>query len=144
MLAALFLSGVPVLAEDKPPQNCANCVLSLGDMMAIMQLRHAKLWYAGILKNWALADYQLGQLIADFKEFYASVPASDATVTDKLAAQIGESIKAKDSKKFAASFAQMTAACNSCHEATGRAFIRIRTLPHPSPYSNQVFRPWRE
>jgi hypothetical protein len=139
MVVALVVSNVSALAEDRLPHSCANCQLSLGDLMAILQLRHAKLWYAGIAKNWPLAEYELGEVIGDLKEFYANMPTSDATDSDKLAALIGDSIKAKDSKKFGAAFTQLTAACNRCHEATGRAFIRIRRPPLPSPYSNQMF-----
>jgi hypothetical protein len=139
--AALFLSNVLVLAEDKSPRTCANCVISFGDLMSMLQLRHAKLWYAAAAGNWPLAEYQLGELVADLKEFYASVPASGETDADKLAALIGETIKAKDRKKFDASFDQLTAACNHCHETNGRAYIRIRRPPLPSPFSNQIFGP---
>ena len=34
---------------------------SLGDLMALIQLRHFRLWYAQRVENWKLADYELGQ-----------------------------------------------------------------------------------
>jgi hypothetical protein len=143
MLMILLLSNSSV-AEDRLPQGAVNYVPSLGDMMAAIQLRHAKVFYAVKLKNWPLGDYELGQLNAILKEaarLYPNMPASDMTSTDKLTALVGESIKAKDQAKFDRSFAQMTVECNSCHEAAGRAFIYIRRPSFPSPYSNQVFAP---
>ena len=113
-------------------------------MMAAIQLRHAKLWYSGRVKNWPLADYELEQLNASLRQatrFYTKMPASDMTATDKPAALISEAIKAKDGAKFNMAFGQMTAACNSCHEAAGRAFIFIRVPSHFSPFSNQMFGP---
>ncbi len=34
----------------------------LGELMSTIQLHHAKLWFAGINKNWALADFEIGEL----------------------------------------------------------------------------------
>ena len=145
MLVALFISGVSALAEDRPSQSSASYVPSLGDLMAAIQLRHSKLWYAAKLRNWPLADYELEQLYINLKEatrFYSNIPAtSDMSVLDRSAGHVGEAIKTKDGKKFLQSFAEMTTACNRCHEAAGRAFILVRTPAFPSPYSNQVFSP---
>jgi cytochrome c553 len=145
MLAVFFISNASVLAEDKSPQSSASYVPSLGDLMAAIQLRHSKLWYAAQLRNWPLADYELEQLYINVKEatrFYSNIPAtSDMSVLDRSAALVGEAIKTKDGRKFVQSFAQMTTACNSCHEAAGRAFILVRKPALPSPYSNQVFAP---
>jgi len=144
VLAALFISSISVLAEDKSPQSPAAHVPSLGDMMMVLQLRHAKLWYAAKLQNWALANYELTHLGENLKEatrLHANLLTTNATDTDKLAALVGRSIEAKDDKKFEKAFADLTAACNSCHEATGRAFIYIKTPTLPSPYSNQAYGP---
>ena len=142
VLAALFISSVSVLAEDKSPQSSATHVPSLGDMMLVLQLRHAKLWYAARQQNWALANYELthlGENLKDARRLYADLLATNATDTDNLAALIGQSLEAKDEKKFEKAFADLTAACNGCHEATGRAFIFIKTPTLPSPYSNQLY-----
>jgi len=104
MLVALFISGVSALAEDRPSQSSASYVPSLGDLMAAIQLRHSKLWYAAKLRNWPLADYELEQLYINLKEatrFYSNIPAtSDMSVLDRSAGHVGEAIKTKDSKKF--------------------------------------------
>jgi hypothetical protein len=143
MLVVLLVSDVSV-AEDKSSQGAVSYMPSLGDMMAVIQLRHSKLWYAARVKNWPLADYESEQINANLREatrFYTKTPALDVAGTDKPAALIGEAISAKDGVKFDMAFGQMTAACNSCHEAAGRAFIFVRVPTRFSPYSNQMFAP---
>ena len=54
--------------------------------------------------------------------------------TDDLA----DAIKAKDGKKFATAFTKLTAACNTCHEATGFGFIKMRD-PRLSPLETSPF-----
>lgn len=135
----LSLSGTTVLAQDT-----ATYKPSLGDLMATIQLRHAKLWYAGRLKNWPLAEYQLEQLDAAFAQagiLYPEMAAAGMDETSKLAKQLGEAVKAKDEAQFEKAFSGITAQCNACHEATGRPFINVRTPKFPSPYSNQLFDP---
>ena len=45
--------------EQNPPNSQERFVPRLNDMMVATQLRHFKLWYAGIVQNWALANYEL-------------------------------------------------------------------------------------
>ena len=51
---------------------------------------------------------------------------------------LDQAIKAKDSAKFAKAYSKLTAACNSCHEATGFGFIKIRE-PRLSPIETSPF-----
>jgi hypothetical protein len=142
MLALFFISNASALAES--PQGTDSYVPSLGDMMAAIQLKHSKLWYAAKLRNWPLADYELGQLDASLKgvtRFYPDTPASQMSAMQKLVTLIGESIKAKDGTMFEQAFAQMTNGCNGCHEEADRAFIYVRRPALPSPYSDQAFAP---
>ena len=57
--------------------------------------------------------------------------------------QVENAINAKDSVKFSAAFSKLTAACNSCHEATGFGFIRMRdprlSPIETSPFSDELF-----
>jgi hypothetical protein len=143
VFTVLFVSNVPVVAQDKPTQNDTAYRPSLADIMSTTQLRHFKLWYAARVKNWPLADYELAQINASFKEamrFYGRMPAADMTSMDKPAALIREAIKAKDTANFDKAFGQLTTECNACHEAADRAFIFIR-VPTRSPFSNQLFPP---
>jgi hypothetical protein len=115
----------------------------LGDIMGDTQLRHLKLWYAGKLRNWQLADYELGQIRASFEDaatLYPGIPVTDMSIVAKPLQTIGDAINAKDGAKFARAFSELTTACNACHQAIGRGFIVI-TAPGASPFSNQSFQP---
>ncbi len=154
ILIALFCLGVTVplvavplvMAQsvDTPsPSPRGNYVPTLGDIMGAMQLRHFKLWFAGRLKNWDLAAYELDQIKSSFSDamaFYPGIPVADMTSMAEPAQQMGEAINAKDSTKFAAAFDRMTTSCNSCHKAIGRGFI-VMQVPTASPFSNQSFAP---
>lgn len=143
LFGLLSLSSVSVLAQDASAPG-AVYKPSLGDLMTTIQLRHAKLWYAGRLKNWPLADYQLQQLGAEFAQaatLYPDMAAAGMDETSKLAKQLGEAVNAQDEAQFEKAFSGITAQCNACHEAAGRPFINVRTPKFPSPYSNQLFDP---
>src|ERR1700733_11347198 len=40
----------------------------LGEIMALQQMRHIKLWFAGHAANWPLADYEIGELNEGFDD----------------------------------------------------------------------------
>ena len=153
--AACAAASLPVVAEDQkpansqeqsPPNSQERFVRPLSDMMVATQLRHFKLWYAGIVQNWALAKYECGQIrssIEDAKNLYPNNPSSNMTMMAPTADELHDAIKAKDSVKFSVAFSKLTAACNSCHETTGFGFIKIR-VPRlspieTSPFSNETF-----
>ena len=76
-LAIVFISAsLPVLAQEQKPENSQDrYVPRLNTLMMVTQLGHFKLWYAGAVQNWPLANYELGQMrgaIADTKRMYAS------------------------------------------------------------------------
>jgi hypothetical protein len=110
-------------------------------LMMVTQLGHFKLWYAGAVQNWALANYELAQIranIIDANRLYPNNSKSDMSVMGPPADELDEAIKAKDSAKFVKAFSRLTAACNSCHEESGFAFIKIRD-PRLSPIETSPF-----
>jgi cytochrome c553 len=122
----------------------------LADIMAGAQWRQLKLSFAGAQKNWPLAEYEIGLMRKNFAEAAKFYPEFDKVPLAKLIGEISEpaldevaaSVKAKDEAAFKKSFARLTEACNSCHQAAGKGFIKIR-VPTLSPFSNQVFAPER-
>jgi hypothetical protein len=149
VVAALAVGmSFPVLADDQPPRKAQPPYLRLSDIMIATQLRHFKLWYAGLVKNWELANYELAQIGASFEDaarLSPNIPAAPITTMTQPADEVRSAIEAKDSAKFAKAFEKLTSACNSCHQAAGIGFIAIReprTSPMlTSPLSDQAFRP---
>jgi len=145
---ATAMSG-PVFAGDEPPGTSRQPYFpSLGDIMGTTQLRHFKLWYAGNVKNWGLANYELGQINASFQDavrLYPNIPVADMNSMTQPAEEIRGAIEAKDGAKFEKAFEKLTVACNACHEAAGLGFIEMRVpMTSPmmtSPFSDQSFAP---
>ncbi len=133
---------LPALADEPPgvPQAAAP---RLGDIMGTMQLRHIKLWYAGSLRNWALARYELDQIKDSFSDavtYYPGIPASDMTTMAKPVAAMNDAVAKKDEAAFARGFNDLTGACNACHVQQGYRFIVVK-VPNASPFSDELFPP---
>lgn len=146
--ATLFLAAallvLPLAAgADVQPVATQSYVPRLSDIMGLTQLRHFKLWYAGSQRNWPLAQYELGQIKESFRDamtYYPGIPASNMTTMEKPSDAIATAIRTKNEAQFRTAFGQLTAACNSCHQAQGYGYIVIK-LPTASPFSNEVFAP---
>jgi len=144
LAAAIIGVGLPVFASAQPaPVVTEPYAPKLADIMGTMQLRHLKLWFAGREKNWALANYELGQIKTSFGDamrYYPNVPIADMTTMARPSAAIDTAIHLKDAVKFAQAFGELTDACNSCHRSQGLPFI-VMKVPTSSPFSNQSFPP---
>lgn len=121
------------------------------EYMLQVQSHHTKLWLAGNARNWDLADYQADELkelledIAKRLPVYKDMPIGkmiEATVMGPIG-EVEAAIKSRDSKAFASAYDKLTAACNSCHEASNRSFIVVQR-PATSPFPNQSFAPRRK
>jgi len=126
-------------------------VPDLGDIMETAQLRHFKLSYAGTVKNWDLANYELSQIrkslenAARLYPYFGNIALAKliTDISEPALTQVGDAIKAENSAAFLRTFDKLTQACNSCHQAAGFGFIVIR-VPTASPFSNQLFPPSRQ
>jgi|SRR5690242_19194666 len=120
----------------------------LGEIMALQQMRHIKLWYAGSAANWELAAYELDELKEGFDDVLKRFPTHEGvplapmvkTIMGREIPELGKSIEARDGGKFAAMFDALTAGCNACHQSAKHGFIVIQR-PTTQPYSNQSFAP---
>ena len=113
----------------------------LNDIMVVTQLGHFKLWYAGAVQNWPLANYELEQIRASIilaRTLFPDSNKSDMDTMKPAADDLGKAIKAKDAAGFTSAYSKLTAACNACHEATGFGFIKIR-VPRLSPIETSPF-----
>ena len=146
--AAVAPTTVPSAPTPAPAPDARAS--GLGELMALQQVRHAKLWFAGEARNWGLADYEWKELLEGFTDIKKSFPtrpdspvpidqAIETMTTDPLQ-QLGEAIQKKDPKAFAAAYDLLTEACNSCHQATNHGFTVLQK-PKSNPFPNQNFAP---
>ena len=63
----LMVSSSPLLAQEQKPENAQESqdhqdhyVPPLNSLMMLTQLGHFKLWYAGAVQKWPLANYEFG------------------------------------------------------------------------------------
>jgi hypothetical protein len=146
IVAAVMVCGAASLAVaqsglDKPSNE--QYVPRLGDIMNLVQVQHAKLWFAGQAQNWELAAYELRQLkasLADAVVFYSGIPISNVTTLVTSIQSISDAVEAKDGKRFAKAVGELTDGCNACHSSMQRSFVAIR-IPTDKPFGNQVFQP---
>ena len=156
-LVCIFAMGMlnPVIAFCQQPATPTTAIgdkavysPGLGEFMLQTQTRHLKLWLAGNVGNWELADYELDELKEGLEDAVKYVPnykgmqvgqMIDSIVMTPLG-EVEKAIKVRDRTKFASSFDKLTEACNACHQATNRAFIVIQR-PSGAQFPNQSFAP---
>jgi hypothetical protein len=68
----------PPALHEHPAAQAGAYVPGLGEIMALQQMRHAKLWLAGRHGNWALADYELDELKEGFEDAVRLHPTQDS------------------------------------------------------------------
>ena len=115
--------------------------------MGPIQMRHAKLWFAGANGNWGLAAYELDEIKEGFGDAIRYQPDFKGRPVAQMVEEIVEpqlavvekAIEAKSKQRFIQAFTQLTQACNTCHKSAGYGFISIQRPTEP-PYSNQQFK----
>ena len=121
------------LDAASPPQ-ASGYMPSISDlMMATIQPRHERLWRAGQDGNWEFAAYELGNLHGAFGRIGQAHPVTQnisfpemlASVTEQPFKQLGSAIQSKDAAAFTKAYADVTDACNSCHQALNHGAVEI-------------------
>ena len=147
LIIVAALGGPQASAEESAAQQTTEPAAneayepSLGDIMARQQMRHIKLWFAGRVRNWPLADYEVDRLKGGFED--VSRLLGGDTVDKAVGGAIGaleKAVEAKDRSAFARAFDELTAGCNGCHQTLDHAYIRIQR-PARFPYSDQAVAP---
>ncbi|SHI16629.1 cytochrome family protein [Bradyrhizobium erythrophlei] len=144
----LVASHTEAAEPDATPPSQANQYLPpISDLMiATIQPRHRRLWQAAQEKNWAFAAYELGNLRAAFKRLGEAYPTEHdipfpdmiSSVTEQPLEEINTAIEAKDEVGFTKAYADLTTACNACHQALNYGVVVIRT-PSGKSDSDQDF-----
>ena len=118
----------------------------LGDLMGQIQMRHAKLWFAGKAMNWQLAAYELDEIkeafedAAKYQPNFKGKPIAEmiGPITAQPITKLEKAIATKDTAQFAKAFDSLSKACMSCHQDTEHGFIAIQRPSFP-PLTNQRF-----
>ena len=158
MKRILFFSFVPLLSacnqqvrENQLLQNkidsleiklAATYKPGFGEFMSGIQAHHAKLWFAGINKNWKLADFELKEIMGSIEDIKQYETDRKETKTigmiepslDSLASAVGQ----QNSAAFKTSFIGLTNACNNCHRTNEFEFNVVK-IPGTQTFSNQDF-----
>jgi hypothetical protein len=138
--------------EAAPSSHATDYLPSISDLMvATIQPRHERLWRAEQNENWEFAAYELGNLHGAFNrlgqahpiEHDISFPEMIASVTEQPFKQLDNAIKARDHTAFAKAYADLTDACNSCHQALNHGVVEIRVPTRTSASDLTTDRPSR-
>jgi len=113
-----------------------------GEFMSLIQVHHAKLWFAAQNQNWKLADFEVHEIMESFddiKTFETDRPESQKIDMLKPALDsINYAISKQDVALFKSSFIFLTNTCNSCHREVNFEFNVVK-IPDTPPFSNQSF-----
>jgi hypothetical protein len=150
--AIAVATAAPAPAAAPAPLVILDFKPAFDDLMTMLvQPRHTKLWLAGQQKNWTLAAFQLnelrgalvriGQTIPKYRTF--SVEATVGSIFQPKIMAMNAAIASQNPAQFNTAFAELTTACNVCHEGMEHPFLVIK-VPDASAaaaYPNQDFRP---
>ena len=146
-IALVILHTASAGQENSTASQAAPYLPSISDMMiATIQPRHRRLWQVAQHKNWEFAAYELGNLRGAFKrlgeahptEHDISFPDMITSVTEQHFNELKTAIRSKDDAKIAKAYADLTDACNSCHQALNHGVVAIR-VPRGAFASDQDF-----
>ncbi|MEA2895168.1 MAG: hypothetical protein QOJ84_783 [Bradyrhizobium sp.] len=134
MVGLATSSSIAAGPEAAPPPQATGYLPSISDLMiATIQPRHERLWRAEQDGNWEFAAYELGNLHGAFDrlghahpiEHDISFPDMIASVTEQPFNELKSAIQSKDGTSFAKAYADLTDACNSCHQALNHGVVEI-------------------
>lgn len=125
----------------------------LAEQMLLIQIRHARLWFAGKAQNWNLAAFELHQLNDAFEAVLEHNPEHAIFQPQRLAdilpamtkapvAALRDAIDHGSKTEFEKAYDGLSAACTGCHRAAGNDFLiiqrpsapildNLRTFPEP-------------
>lgn len=129
--AGLFASVGSQAADPSPKVSYLPSVSDL--MIATIQPRHERLWQAQRQHEWDFAAYELHNLRGAFDRLghahptveSTSFPDMIASVIDQPFAELKSAIETKDDAAFAKAYADLTDACNACHQALNHGAVVI-------------------
>ena len=110
-------------------------------MLACLVIGAVTSLWMGQDANWDFAAYELENLEGAFNRLGhahpiqggISLPEMITSVTEQPFKELGTAVKSKDGVAFAKAYADLTDACNSCHQALNHGVVEIHVPNRPSP-----------
>jgi hypothetical protein len=114
----------------------------LGEQMLTLQIRHARLWFAGAAKNWTLAAFELQEIKEAFDAVVEQNPEHAIFQPQRLAdilpamtrgplIALRDAIDHGNKSEFEKAYDGLSAACSGCHKAAGNDFLVIQRPTAP-------------
>jgi hypothetical protein len=134
LAVGLATSSSIAAGQEAPAPQATGYLPSISDLMiATIQPRHERLWRAGQDGNWEFAAYELGNLHGAFDRLghahpvtqNISFPEMITSVTEQPIKELKSAIQSKDATAFTKAYADLTDACNSCHQALNHGVVEI-------------------
>ena len=114
-----------------------------GELMSSIQAHHVKLWFAGVNKNWKLADFEIHEIneaLADILKFQKDRKESKLIdMMNPALDSVSLAIKNKKTDFFKKSYSSLTKTCNDCHLSTEFEYNIVK-IPNEQQFSNQDFK----
>jgi hypothetical protein len=127
-------SSIAAGPDAAPSPQATGYLPSISDLMiATIQPRHERLWRAGQDGEWEFAAYELGNLHGAFDRIGQAHPTTQnisfpqmiTSVTEQPITELKSAIQSKDATAFTKAYADLTDACNSCHQALNHGAVEI-------------------
>jgi hypothetical protein len=119
-------------------------VPGFGEFMSSIQVHHNKLWFAGINRNWQLADFEIHEImetVGNIQKYQtARKESKEIDILLPVLDSVGASIRTGDEIAFRKNFNVLTETCNTCHKQNDFGFNVVK-IPDSPPFTNQVFKP---
>ena len=114
----------------------------LGEQMLTLQIRHARLWFAGEAQNWLLAAFELQEIKEAFDAVVEQNPEHAIFQPQRLADILPAMTKAPvialcdaidhgSKVEFEKAYDGLSAACSGCHKVAGNDFLIIQRPTAP-------------
>lgn len=158
LVCGIALSGMAAAAEAPVPPAPNNDPAALraeieqlkgiaqGQSLAMMQVAYNfnMLWFAARAKNWPLAQFYYGDARGRLRLALRIQPVRKIStgdlqlqpVLDALEkgpwAKLGETLAAKDVKQFEAAYRSTLLACQACHAAAEKPYLRLHVPKVPA------------
>jgi len=159
LLFAMVLSAAAMLAIAAPVATGADSEIAalkkelqalkksayhpeLGEQMLVLQIRHARLWFAGAAQNWTLAAFELQEIKEAFEAIVEQNPDHATfqpqrladilpTMTKAPVLALRDAIDHGSKAEFEKAYDGLSTACSGCHQAAGNDFLVIQRPTAP-------------